>query len=707
MTQNVKREISFLEKHISKDKDSVLFARLADKRLENDEVEKAIQICEQGLKKHPYYITGHLVMAKCYLAASFREEAKEELYRILTFDPYNVAANKLLSMLLKEEGDKNSAMEHSKSIILADPLNKDSENILKETGVKAPVTEKRAAVVEPESGILKEAGIDEEEALLEEDLEGLVDVAPEVEVKDEGAAVEETTADMDVQAEEGVISETEDEIEVSPEDMLTEPVEEEAKSEMIEEEVEAEETDEFAPEELEVVDAGDETIVFPEEETAPVKDETFEETADAALEDKKGTEPEAEESIIDEELDKIDAEEEVPVDLESPEEKIEAMQESEMESAGEDIAVEPEITIEEEMDLETEEAAPDDELVEDDMKVHSLDDKDLEEISEETPADIMGEEIELSPEEVSEVEESEPEIEVKPAETEDKEPAELEEEISPEAESDEIDISFEEYMSSDEKIDVKFDEDGVEHLDEPVIKSLDIEKDFKIHESLETEEQVLDAGEEAGKVDVSPPHSAGAEEILDFDTEEFEISPETAEEEIDTKSGLDEKSKEIEVSPADEDESVQASEDSAGGGFASGGKEDFSEFLKEDFIEDLDFEDSSAKKSAAPEDVEKSIDVSPDEKADEDIIKDIDAFTMEKDETKEDFNLEGIDSLEPIDFDEEDIGGEIATMTLSEIYISQDKFDKALQVLEILKEKEPDNPKIDEKIKEIKKNMNV
>ena len=268
MMQNVKREISFLEKHIFINKNSVLFARLADKRLENDEVEKAIQICEQGLKKHPYYITGHLVMAKCYLAASFREEAKEELYRILTFDPYNVAANKLLSILLKEEGDKNSAMEHSKSIILADPLNKDSENILKETGVKAPEAEKRAAVVEPGSGILKEAGIDEEEALLEEDLEGLVDVAPEVEVKDEGAAVEETTADMDVQAEESVISETEDEIDVSPEDMLTEPVEEEAESEMIEEEVKA-------------------------EETAPVKDETFEETADAALEDKKGTEPEA------------------------------------------------------------------------------------------------------------------------------------------------------------------------------------------------------------------------------------------------------------------------------------------------------------------------------------------------------------------------------------------------------------------------------
>jgi len=668
MAQNVKKEINFLEKHISKDKDSVLFARLADRRLENDEVEKAIQICEQGLQKHPYYITGHLVMAKCYLAASFKKEAKEELYRVLTFDPNNVVANKLLSVLLEEEGDNDSALEYRKSIILADPLNKESESILKDIGAQAPVTEK-AAVVEPESGILKEAAVDEGEALLEEDLEDLADVVSEVEIEDE-----------------------------------------------------------------EAVAAEDETIAFPEEEAVS------EEAEEAALEDKEAVEPEAEESIIDEELDKLAAEEDITVDLESAEEEIETMQESEVESTMEDITVEPESEIEEEIDLKTEEAKAADESVEDEVEVQSLDDKDLEEIAEVTPADIKEEEIELSSEEIPEVEEDEPEIAVEPTEIEDKaedvaKPAELEEEVHPEAESGEKDISFEEYMKSDEEIDVKFDEDEAEHLEEPVIKSLDLEKDFEINESLEAEKQIPDAGEETGEIDVSPADLA--EEPLDLETEEVEVEPESAEkkigdkemdleddeladmiekegeealkkeEEIDTKAGLDEESEEIDVSPAKRDESIAPSED----------KEDFSEFLKEDFIEDIDFEDSSPKKSGSPEDVEEDIDVRPDEEADEETIEDIDTLMSEEGEIKsaigrsasggEDISLEVINGLEPIDFDEEDIGGEIATMTLSEIYISQSKYDKALQVLEILKEKEPDNPKIDEKIKEIKKNMNV
>ena len=641
MAQNVKKEINFLEKHISKDKDSVLFARLADRRLDNDEVEKAIQICEQGLQKHPYYITGHLVMAKCYLAASFKKEAKEELYRVLTFDPNNVVANRLLSVLLEEEGDNDSALEYRKSIILADPLNKESESILKDIGAQAPVTEK-AAVVEPESGILKEAAVDEGEALLEEDLEDLADVVSEVEIEDEEA----------------------------------------------------------------VVAAEDETIAFPEEEAVS------EEAEEAALEDKEAVEPEAEVSIIDEELDKLAAEEDITVDLESAEEDIETMQESEVESTMEDITVEPESEIEEEIDLKTEEAEAADESVEDEVEVQSLDDKDLEEIAEVTPADIKEEEIELSSEEIPEVEEDEPEIAVEPTEIEDKaedvaKPAELEEEVHPEAESGEKDISFEEYMKSDEEIDVKFDEDEAKHLEEPVIKSLDLEKDFEINESLEAEKQIPDAGEETGEIDVSPADLA--EEPLDLETEEVEVEPESAEkkEEIDTKADLDEESEEIDVSPAKRDESIAPSED----------KEDFSEFLKEDFIEDIDFEDSSPKKSGSPEDVEEDIDVRPDEKADEETIEDIETLMSEEGEIKsaigrsasggEDISLEEINGLEPIDFDEEDIGGEIATMTLSEIYISQSKYDKALQVLEILKEKEPDNPKIDEKIKEIKKNMNV
>lgn len=703
MAQNVKKEINFLEKHISKDKDSVLFARLADKRLENDEVEKAIQICEQGLQKYPYYVTGHLVMAKCYLAASFKKEAKEELHRVLTFDNNNIAANRLLSVLLEEEGDKTSVLEHRKAIILADPMNKDSESISKDLGAQAPVTEEVAVAIEPESTILEEAAV-EEETLSDEGLEDFADVVSEVEIGDEGAAVEETTVDTGVPTEEGALSEAE--IEVSPEDILTQPAAdtEEPVSEMREEEVAAEETEDISPEELEAVAAEDETIAFPEEETVS------EEVEEAVLEDKKAVEHETEESVIDEELDKMAAEEEV-----------ESMQESEVEPAMEEVTVEPESEIEEEIDLEVEGAAAADELVEEEIEVQSLDDTDMDEIEEITPADIKEEEIESVAEEVPEVEEDE--IEVSPEET-------SEVEVHPEAELGEEDISFEEYMESDEEIDVKFDEDEEEHLDEPVIKSLDLEKDFEIHESLEAEKQI-------------PPAECGGEEPLDLETEEVEVEPESAEEMINDKetdleydelasmiekegvealkkeeeefidldakaphSAGDEESEEVDVSPAKRDELAVSYED----------KKDFSEFLKEDFIEDIDFEDSSLKKSGELEDIEEDIDVSPDEKADEDTVEDIE-IPISEEEIKsaigvsasggEDISLEEIDDLVPIDFDEEDIGGEIATMTLSEIYISQSKYDKALQVLEILKSKEPDNPKIDEKIKEIEKNMNA
>ncbi len=61
---------------------------------------------------------------------------------------------------------------------------------------------------------------------------------------------------------------------------------------------------------------------------------------------------------------------------------------------------------------------------------------------------------------------------------------------------------------------------------------------------------------------------------------------------------------------------------------------------------------------------------------------------------------------EAVDLEDDDLeeinGGEIATITLGEIYLSRGKPDKALEIFEILKEKDPNNLKIQEKIKIIK-----
>ena len=44
------------------------FARLADTYLELDKVDITTELCEDGIKKHTFYTTGHFILGKCYLA---------------------------------------------------------------------------------------------------------------------------------------------------------------------------------------------------------------------------------------------------------------------------------------------------------------------------------------------------------------------------------------------------------------------------------------------------------------------------------------------------------------------------------------------------------------------------------------------------------------------------------------------------------------
>ena len=81
MNKNIKKEINKISKKLSKDPESPLFARLADLYRESGDVDKAIEICEDGLKYHPYYLTAHIVLSKCYRELGMHDEARKELKR--------------------------------------------------------------------------------------------------------------------------------------------------------------------------------------------------------------------------------------------------------------------------------------------------------------------------------------------------------------------------------------------------------------------------------------------------------------------------------------------------------------------------------------------------------------------------------------------------------------------------------------------------
>ncbi len=128
--QNNGHGVDFLEQHLGANPDSMLFARLADFYIGMDRVDDAIRLCEDGIKKHPYYATGHFVLGKSYLANKMYEQAEKEFKRVLLFDPKFLAAHKLYGDLMKEIGWENTCEMSYKKILQIDPLDETARSVV-------------------------------------------------------------------------------------------------------------------------------------------------------------------------------------------------------------------------------------------------------------------------------------------------------------------------------------------------------------------------------------------------------------------------------------------------------------------------------------------------------------------------------------------------------------------------------------------------
>lgn len=122
--------IQFLSLRLQTNPDSFLFARLADYLLQNGTVDKAIEVCEEGLKKHPYYVTAHFVMGKCYLQKKLYDQAEKEFKRVLFFDPKFLAAHKYYAEIMQHIGWDNAVENSYRSILQIDPLDQSTREKL-------------------------------------------------------------------------------------------------------------------------------------------------------------------------------------------------------------------------------------------------------------------------------------------------------------------------------------------------------------------------------------------------------------------------------------------------------------------------------------------------------------------------------------------------------------------------------------------------
>ena len=115
---------------------SLTFGRVADALLKLGRVDEAIQLCEDGLRRHPSYVTGHMVLGKCYLKKKLFDQAEKEFKRVLLFDPKYLAAHKYYGDLMREIGWDNTCEMSYRKILQIDPLDKSVRAVIEELAQK-------------------------------------------------------------------------------------------------------------------------------------------------------------------------------------------------------------------------------------------------------------------------------------------------------------------------------------------------------------------------------------------------------------------------------------------------------------------------------------------------------------------------------------------------------------------------------------------
>ena len=98
-----------LEQKLRDNPQSRAFSRLADSYRRAGNLQTAIDLCLEGLTEHPDYVTGRIVLGRCYAQQKKYDAAVGELTRVCTADRRNHAAMKMLADIFVRQGRAETA----------------------------------------------------------------------------------------------------------------------------------------------------------------------------------------------------------------------------------------------------------------------------------------------------------------------------------------------------------------------------------------------------------------------------------------------------------------------------------------------------------------------------------------------------------------------------------------------------------------------
>lgn len=109
MTEIAEQRIQSLERLLTSQPNSPLFAQLADFYIEAGRAQDALRLCDRGLAHHPFYTTGHLIKGKALLALNMKSEARREFELVHESFPLNESLAQTLSQIPQGEEETLTA----------------------------------------------------------------------------------------------------------------------------------------------------------------------------------------------------------------------------------------------------------------------------------------------------------------------------------------------------------------------------------------------------------------------------------------------------------------------------------------------------------------------------------------------------------------------------------------------------------------------
>ncbi|MBM3264974.1 MAG: tetratricopeptide repeat protein [candidate division Zixibacteria bacterium] len=117
------------------------FARQADTLRLKGNTKKAIQLCRDGLKQRPSYVTGYYILARCLIDEGQEDRARTELTEALRHEPHNMAVLTELAALHESDGDREDALNYYSQALAIDPLNNRVRNLVQRLRPKTDTPE--------------------------------------------------------------------------------------------------------------------------------------------------------------------------------------------------------------------------------------------------------------------------------------------------------------------------------------------------------------------------------------------------------------------------------------------------------------------------------------------------------------------------------------------------------------------------------------